>query len=138
MIDIDHFKAYNDHYGHPAGDVCLREVAQALQGALRRSGDMLTRYGGEEFALLLPDTGLAGTQMVAERLRRAVLDLSLPHQAHPLGQVTISLGAASLHGVTGSELVQAADGALYAAKRAGRNRVALHDEAGTPQVLVAQ
>jgi diguanylate cyclase (GGDEF)-like protein len=136
MIDVDHFKAYNDHYGHAAGDDCLRAVARAIrQQTPKRAGDLAARYGGEEMAVLLPNTDAAGTEAVAERMRAAVAALQLPHAGSPLGIVTISGGAASLVPRRGVDhatmLVEQADGALYAAKGAGRNRVRRHDAEGT-------
>ncbi|MGV0758702.1 diguanylate cyclase [Tistrella mobilis] len=130
MADIDRFKSYNDRYGHPAGDDCLRMVAQAASVALGRGEDELCRYGGEEFVAILPGTDLAGAAGVAERMRRAVAALTIAHQDVPSGHVTISLGVASLpvadHGSHRDRdaLISAADAALYAAKAAGRDRVA--------------
>jgi diguanylate cyclase (GGDEF)-like protein len=125
--DIDHFKEYNDHYGHPAGDVCLVEVAQAMYRALSRPGDVAARIGGEEFAFLLPQTGLSGALLVAEQIRERVLALNLPHEASPVtGQVTVSFGVASseLASVSSAaDLIHASDVALYEAKRSGRNRI---------------
>ena len=128
MVDVDHFKAYNDAYGHQRGDECLRSVAQALQRGLHRPGDTCARYGGEEFGVILPATEAAGAQVVAEGLRRAVEELALPHAAGERGLLTISVGAAAV--VPGDDLdvaalLAAADAALYAAKRAGRNRALL-------------
>jgi diguanylate cyclase (GGDEF)-like protein len=126
MIDIDHFKQFNDIYGHHAGDRCLQAVATALQAKMQRGQDHLSRFGGEEFALLLPHTDLQGAIHIAENLRLAVLDLAIPHRAGADGQVTISLGCAALKPVNGEEesrLLEAADAALYQAKSAGRNRV---------------
>ncbi len=126
MVDIDHFKAYNDHYGHQQGDTCLREVAQALQAHLRRPSDFLARYGGEEFAVVLLETDLAAARAVAEVMHRAVLERQLPHAASPIVPVvTVSVGvaAAPAHRITFPELMHAADQALYRAKAAGRNRV---------------
>ena len=127
MIDIDAFKQYNDHYGHLAGDDCLREVARALQRALKRPGDMLARYGGEEFVVILPSTPLSGGLVTATQLLDAVRTLQLPHEKSPVAaHVTISIGVAAA--VPGPEtsparLVAAADEMLYRAKREGRNRV---------------
>ncbi|TVR85463.1 MAG: PleD family two-component system response regulator [Spirochaetaceae bacterium] len=129
MMDIDHFKEYNDNYGHGAGDKCLQKVAHALTDTLSRPGDTLCRYGGEEFVVLLPDSDATGARVVAERLREAVEALSLTHEysaASPV--VTLSLGVASVEPAGqqkgGAEsLLKRADEALYAAKRAGRNRV---------------
>ncbi|HXF08023.1 MAG TPA: GGDEF domain-containing protein [Candidatus Acidoferrales bacterium] len=127
LLDIDHFKQYNDRYGHLAGDACLKQVAATIAGAIRRSGDMVARYGGEEFAIILPATPLAGAFGVAERIRSMIWDLGLPHEGSPFGRVTVSIGVADSQGQAcqaESELLRLADGALYAAKRAGRNRVA--------------
>lgn len=127
VCDIDHFKAYNDHYGHARGDQCLRDVAQAMQSVVTRSGDVLARIGGEEFTVLLPNTGEVDARQVAERLRVAVSDLQLAHVASKTGShVTISVGLAQLdlEGVTDFEaLFDAADQALYRAKEKGRDRV---------------
>ncbi len=124
--DIDHFKEYNDHYGHPAGDLCLVEVAQAMYHALSRPGDVAARIGGEEFAFLLPQTDLNGAVSVAEQLRECVLALNLPHEASPVGtQVTLSFGVSSseLASVSSpAELIRTSDVALYEAKRCGRNQ----------------
>ena len=128
MIDIDHFKAYNDRWGHQRGDDCLRAVASALADALPRSGDTVSRYGGEEFAVILPLTDLAGARKVAESLRATVEALRLPGAVAATGQwVTISCGAASVlptPDVEMHDLTQHADEALYLAKSSGRNRVA--------------
>jgi diguanylate cyclase (GGDEF)-like protein/PAS domain S-box-containing protein len=128
VIDVDHFKAYNDSYGHPAGDRCLQAVARAISGALRRAGDLAARWGGEEFVVLLPATGGSNAERVAETIRAAVRGLDLPHRAGIEGRVTVSVGAASRGRVTaddGPDLIAAADAALYAAKQSGRNRVVL-------------
>ena len=126
MLDIDFFKLYNDTYGHPAGDECLRRVALAVNDALRRPGDFVARYGGEEFVCVLPRTDSTGAMEVAEILRTRVSDLNIAHSSSPvLDCVTISLGLATVApGANASiqGLIAAADGALYAAKRAGRNR----------------
>jgi len=125
--DIDHFKAYNDHYGHLAGDRCLARVAQSMADALQRPGDVAARIGGEEFAFVLPDTTLLGAEHVAEEIRAKVLELNLPHEASPVaGQVTVSLGVASSEQPrirAPEDLVRASDAALYEAKRRGRNQV---------------
>ncbi|EFL51092.1 response regulator receiver modulated diguanylate cyclase [Solidesulfovibrio fructosivorans JJ]] len=127
MADIDDFKAYNDAYGHMAGDECLRAVAGALSGALRRPGDLVARFGGEEFAVVLEHTELPGALHLAEAMRAAVIDLDLGHEDSRAAQVvTVSLGAATLTpkaGMTPETLIGAADRMLYAAKQAGRNRV---------------
>jgi diguanylate cyclase (GGDEF)-like protein/PAS domain S-box-containing protein len=127
MIDVDNFKAFNDHYGHPAGDVCLRSVSRAISGVLGRPNDCLARYGGEEFVVLLPDTDEKGALACAERIRRAVKSLRLEHAGTAANCVTISAGAASTipgkSAATRDCLVQSADRALYMAKRAGRDTV---------------
>ncbi|HVT69452.1 MAG TPA: diguanylate cyclase, partial [Trebonia sp.] len=125
MVDVDHFKRYNDRYGHPAGDTCLRLVAAALNAG-RRAGDTACRYGGEEFALILPDTDQAGALRLAERLRAAVAELIIDTPRDGPSRITISAGlAAHLPGsaATAADVVAAADRELYAAKRAGRNTV---------------
>lgn len=126
LCDVDHFKLFNDHFGHPAGDGCLKRVADALAGQLKRPADVAARYGGEEFALLLPDTDLAGALRLAEGCRAALEALALPHPNAPACIVTMSIGAAcATPGDDNSieSLIAAADAALYSAKRAGRNRV---------------
>ncbi len=125
MIDIDHFKHLNDIAGHRAGDEILKRVASVMRGMVRRV-DILARYGGEEFMLVLPQVGKAEAAEVAEKLRRAVAEAPLPHrEAQPEGKVTISLGIANLpaDATVLENLVDSADAALYASKRAGRNRV---------------
>lgn len=126
MADIDHFKAYNDALGHQAGDQALVRVARALDEAVQRQGDIVTRYGGEEFAMLLPNTDLAGAAALAEAMRRRVAGLGINHPTAESGRLTISLGVAAgapLEVGLPSSLVNAADQALYRAKQAGRNRV---------------
>ncbi|WDM77384.1 diguanylate cyclase [Xanthomonas cucurbitae] len=127
MIDVDHFKLYNDTYGHVNGDACLRLIAAAIAGCTRRSEEVAARYGGEEFAVILPHTDTAGALRVAESLRAAVADLGLMHLASPTSpHVTVSVGAASCDTpqkpATPQTLVHDADVALYRAKQAGRNR----------------
>ncbi|MBV8850519.1 MAG: diguanylate cyclase [Methylobacteriaceae bacterium] len=130
LIDIDHFKKFNDEYGHPAGDDCLRLVASAISVTLQRPGDIAARFGGEEFALLLPDTDTKGAKIIAERVRDAVMAIAIPHAGNsPQQVVTISLGIATMRssGLSKEQpdakiLVNAADSALYEAKRLGRNR----------------
>lgn len=127
MIDVDHFKHYNDHYGHGAGDECLRQVAMALCAAQLRPGDFVARYGGEEFAVILPGCHSAGARVIGERIRLIVEALTLPHVASPSGPcVSISLGCATAKPAAGgnaSDLFMRADSALYEAKQAGRNHV---------------
>jgi diguanylate cyclase (GGDEF)-like protein len=131
MIDVDHFKLFNDRYGHVQGDACLRRVGKLLMNLACRPGDLPARYGGEEFAVLLPGASLAGARIVAERLRHAVEELCIAHADSPLGQVTVSIGAASLVpslGDSAKGLIEAADEGLYAAKRGGRNAVVAHSD----------
>lgn len=126
MLDVDHFKRFNDTYGHELGDRVLRRVGDALNGAARRS-DLAARFGGEEFCVLLPNTDVPGAELVAERLRTAIERTFLVHEGERL-QVTASFGIAVRAGTAqegASALIQRADAALYAAKRGGRNRVAL-------------
>ncbi|EXG82986.1 diguanylate cyclase [Cryptosporangium arvum] len=125
MLDIDFFKLYNDHYGHPAGDECLRTIADTL-GLQVRQSDVVARYGGEEFAVVMPDTDVKGAHAVAFRMAGAVAELRLPHERTERGHVTVSIGVASATvavGGTPSTLIDAADAKLYEAKRAGRDRV---------------
>lgn len=128
MLDIDHFKPFNDHYGHQAGDDCLRRIGQLLKGFAQRAGDMAARYGGEEFALILANTQAPQAAQIAEEVCAAILGLSIPHAFSAFDQrLTVSLGVAVAHPGNGeppSSLIAAADHALYAAKTAGRNRVA--------------
>jgi diguanylate cyclase (GGDEF)-like protein/PAS domain S-box-containing protein len=125
MVDVDAYKSYNDHYGHQRGDDCLRTIAQTIASSAMRPADVVARYGGEEFALILKDSDEEGALVVAERIRRAVENLRIPHLACSIGVVTVSLGVAVQRpgeGDDGSGVVAAADRALYAAKRQGRNR----------------
>ncbi len=129
LIDVDHFKRYNDHHGHQAGDDCLRAIAGALVEAAWRPADLVARYGGEEFAAILPETPLEGTQAVAERLEAQVRQMALPHGAPAAGPfVTVSLGVAVARGRDGlsiAELLAIADRELYRAKAAGRGRACI-------------
>lgn len=135
MLDIDYFKQFNDIYGHPEGDRCLKQVSETLSRAIARAGDLVARYGGEEFSILLPNTELGTAEMLAQRVCIAIENLGLPHSGSPLGKVTASVGVASLMPATGiahqmthqDDLVQAADRALYIAKRNGRNQVCATD-----------
>ncbi|MGK9174389.1 diguanylate cyclase [Yokenella regensburgei] len=126
LIDVDHFKRYNDRYGHQQGDLCLKQVAAAMRNALPRQSDLLFRYGGEEFCALLPEMRSADAVEVAEKLRASVQNLALPHANAPAGIVSVSIGVASHNQRSQKEygqLIQAADDALYEAKHAGRNIV---------------
>jgi diguanylate cyclase (GGDEF)-like protein len=130
MLDVDHFKHYNDCLGHLAGDSCLKALAETLERMERRAGRMVARYGGEEFVVLLPDTDLRGAQEAARRIQREIWALALPHPDMPRdtagGIVTVSLGVASLVPAEDNSpecLVREADAALYKAKNAGRNRI---------------
>jgi diguanylate cyclase (GGDEF)-like protein/PAS domain S-box-containing protein len=135
MIDLDHFKAYNDAYGHPAGDACLRVVTRIMAAEAQRATDVTARYGGEEFAMLLPNTDAAGCARIGERIRRAILEAGIPHALNlPSALVTASLGGAicqpaSERSAASASLVEAADRALYAAKDGGRNRLVMAAQA---------
>jgi len=128
MLDIDHFKQYNDRYGHLAGDDCLKRVAVMLEATLARPGDFLARYGGEEFVCVLPETNEEGALVTAERLRGAVTALRIPHETSPVAPwVTVSLGVAAVgptKRMKPEELLKQADDLLYCAKNEGRDRVA--------------
>ncbi|MFQ5344455.1 MAG: diguanylate cyclase, partial [Mariprofundus sp.] len=131
MLDVDHFKQFNDHYGHQDGDGCLVQVAAALQGTKCRAGDIVARYGGEEFIGIFTDTEIAGAMTVAEKIRLAVTKLNIPHhQSQTADYVTVSVGVASAipsDDTAREALIKAADTALYRAKETGRNRVAASD-----------
>lgn len=127
MIDLDHFKDFNDRYGHDSGDRCLKTVAETLRAYVRRPQDLAGRFGGEEFAILLPHTPLDDAIDFAERVREAIFNLEIHHDRSPHLRVTVSIGCSAAIPVNGSrsiELLRAADEALYQAKNAGRNQVA--------------
>jgi diguanylate cyclase (GGDEF)-like protein/PAS domain S-box-containing protein len=128
MLDLDHFKQFNDTYGHDAGDIVLRETAAFLSKSVRAE-DIVCRFGGEEFVVILPIADLKATQARAERIHSRLRELSVMHQGQPLGTITASVGVAELpqHGTSSKELLEAADAALYRAKRAGRDRVIVAD-----------
>jgi len=132
LIDVDHFKGYNDRYGHVAGDKALREVARTIQSFARRAPDVVARYGGEEFAAVLYDTAPSQARGIAEQMRRAVAALAIEHRDSGVGTaVTISIGIAAIHPQVDRDsrgAVQLADEALYQAKQSGRNRVELLDD----------
>jgi len=138
MIDVDFFKRYNDCYGHLAGDDCLRAVASGARLSLTRSLDTIVRYGGEEFAVILPETTARGAEVVAERIRHRVAWLELPHSGSPVAPiVTVSVGVTSLaprSGETIAEVIARADAALYRAKALGRNRVMVVERPEIPEV----
>jgi diguanylate cyclase (GGDEF)-like protein len=131
LLDVDRFKAFNDHYGHQVGDDCLRTIAAAVHASVRRPRDFVARYGGEEIAVILPETDAAGALTVAEFVRQAIEDLEIPHAGNPEGNqfVTVSIGVttavSSLAGTIKMPkgLLLTADSALYKAKTNGRNRV---------------
>jgi diguanylate cyclase (GGDEF)-like protein len=124
MIDLDHFKSFNDSYGHDAGDAVLREIAMSLTRGIRAE-DFVCRFGGEEFVVILPTADLAASRVRAERLRSKTKELTILHQGKSMGMITISVGVAAFpeHGTSPKELMAAADAALYQAKRGGRDQV---------------
>jgi diguanylate cyclase (GGDEF)-like protein len=132
LLDVDHFKRFNDTYGHQAGDDCLRAIADAISRTVKRPEDMVSRYGGEEFAVLLPATPMAGAEVLGQRLCSAIAELNIPHSTNHCGGcvVTISCGVATANGrrknpdCMAEALLVAADCALYKAKHQGRNCVA--------------
>lgn len=127
LADIDDFKAYNDHYGHQAGDDCLVQVADILKQCVHRSGDMVARYGGEEFVFVLPSTDTAGAAKLSQRIVQAIYEANIPHEASASTRVTISIGysvamQSSDLNKDGTDIISAADKALYSAKDKGRNQ----------------
>lgn len=132
MVDVDHFKLYNDSYGHPAGDACLANVAAVLASIAQRPGDVAARYGGEEFSLLLPDTGTTGAAEVAQRLLTGIDKLAMAHnRSTTAAHVTASIGIAIItpdEHISLQALIDSADAALYKAKHEGRHRFKLADE----------
>jgi diguanylate cyclase (GGDEF)-like protein len=140
MIDVDHFKLYNDHYGHPAGDLCLKKIAQVIGQCLRRPFDLLGRYGGEEFIVLLPDTDSAGALGVAQTINRELEAVAIRHEVSPTHHtVTVSIGGVTstrTNNNTLEDLIKHADRALYKAKLSGRNRALLDDIAIHKTVLI--
>jgi diguanylate cyclase (GGDEF)-like protein/PAS domain S-box-containing protein len=137
MIDVDHFKGFNDLYGHIAGDECLRVIAHAIQEVIHRMTDLFARYGGEEFVAVLPNTDSRGAQIVAEQIRSAVERIGLPHAGSPHGVVTVSIGCATQKlspETIGNPLLLAADAALYQAKSADRNCIEIGEEISTQQL----
>ncbi|MBZ0069356.1 MAG: GGDEF domain-containing protein [Thiobacillus sp.] len=133
MIDVDHFKRYNDYYGHVGGDDCLRAVAEILRQVVQRSTDLPARYGGEEFVVLLPNTPLPSAIALAEEILAIFQQRNLPHAATSLGRISVSIGVTTCNtaeACSPSGLVESADSALYEAKHAGRNRLAVAGEHG--------
>ncbi|MEO4048288.1 PleD family two-component system response regulator [Pseudomonas sp. CAU 1711] len=130
MIDVDHFKKYNDHYGHLQGDQCLQQVAQALASVLHRPYDLLARFGGEEFAGLLPDTDESGALQLAQRMQAAIAELELEHAASDVSdRLTLSIGLATMRPTplgSADQHLSYADEQLYRAKHEGRNRICAH------------
>ena len=125
MLDVDHFKRYNDTLGHPAGDVCLRRLAQTVESRVHRTNDRVARVGGEEFAVVLPETDENGARKVAQDILDTVSSLGMAHPGSPLGRVSVSIGLATVRptkGDSSASLIQQVDQALYASKQSGRNR----------------
>lgn len=141
MLDIDQFKLYNDEYGHQAGDVCLIQVAAAMRRAAARAGDVVSRFGGEEFAILLPENSLTGAETVARKVLEEIITLQIEHNRSTVSQrLTVSMGVASMtaNAQTLPEmLVKAADRALYQAKKGGRNRFVASAPAPAPELAAA-
>lgn len=141
LLDVDRFKLFNDTYGHPQGDTCLRKVAGAVAASVRRPGDLVARYGGEEIAVILPNTSSEGAEILAQEIRSSVEAIRLSHVANlPFSVVTVSIGSASVEpavaiDVLPEALLAAADEALYRAKRGGRNRVVCSHSVPPPATL---
>uniref|UniRef100_A0A7V4XQK6 diguanylate cyclase n=1 Tax=Acidobacterium capsulatum TaxID=33075 RepID=A0A7V4XQK6_9BACT len=137
LIDVDWFKNYNDIYGHLEGDVCLRSIATWISVCIHRSTDLVARFGGEEFAVILPDTDETGAAALGERIREEIEARKVMHRGNEFGHITISAGCASLmpmRGTSGTMLIDAADKALYRAKSSGRNRVVRATEEQEPRI----
>jgi diguanylate cyclase (GGDEF)-like protein/PAS domain S-box-containing protein len=133
LIDVDLFKPYNDTYGHLRGDSCLKQIAESTTDVVTRPGDLVARFGGEEFAIVLPNTDLPGAMQVAHAVGEALRHRNLRHEASPYGLVTFSAGCATMMpqpGMHASDLIERSDAAMYEAKRAGRNRVCTYSEQG--------
>jgi diguanylate cyclase (GGDEF)-like protein len=142
LLDIDFFKQFNDRYGHSAGDDCLVSVARVLSACMKRDSDLVSRYGGEEFALVLPETDYSGARNVAAEIQSGLRGLAIEHKSSPTApQVTVSIGIASAIPAekdTHMELLEAADKQLYAAKEAGRNQVLGQEGLGQDESLVSR
>ena len=141
LIDIDHFKLFNDHHGHMKGDAALRDIGAAVQGAIRRPGDCVSRYGGEEFVVILPDTNLRGAEHVCDNIQQAIAKLAIAHETSPFKRLTVSIGIAGASAIpsdrdwTGirDSLLRSADEALYRVKDSGRNGVAVWRDDAAPE-----
>lgn len=142
MIDVDHFKLYNDHYGHPSGDTCLKRITQAIRDCLNRPFDLLGRYGGEEFIVLLPETDSLGALKVADAINAQMKKIGLRHEVSPTCEhVTVSIGGASCartFAYSLEDLIKRADRALYKAKHSGRNRSIVDDIAIHKTILLVE
>jgi diguanylate cyclase (GGDEF)-like protein len=138
MLDLDHFKAFNDTYGHNAGDAVLRETASFVAGSVRAE-DTVCRFGGEEFVVILPTANLDGAQVRAESIRSKLRELTVLHQGQSLGMITASIGVCAfpVNGTSPRTLLAAADAALYRAKREGRDRVVVADQQALAESAVA-
>lgn len=136
MLDVDHFKKFNDTYGHAVGDLVLKLVADVIRKTIRQDIDIPARFGGEEMLVLMPDTGVDGAMVLAERVRAAIEEAGLPHTDGSILQVKVSVGVATApqHGKTTADLVEAADAALYYSKRNGRNQVTLFQPGMTADI----
>ncbi|MBN9003416.1 MAG: GGDEF domain-containing protein, partial [Rhizobiales bacterium] len=140
MVDVDHFKLYNDNYGHLEGDACLARLGETLAGIAARTTGFAARYGGEEFCVLLPDTDTARAMEIGEMIRDAVRGLAIPHCASASKNVTLSVGVAVTRPnptMRADDLIEAADAALYAAKAAGRDCVIPHGRHEPPAARVS-
>jgi diguanylate cyclase (GGDEF)-like protein len=137
ILDLDHFKKFNDTYGHEAGDTVLRETASFLGKSIRVE-DIACRFGGEEFVIILPTADLNSARVRAEKIRSKIRELAVLHQGQSLGMITVSIGVAALpeHGTDPKALLEAADAALYRAKREGRDRVAVAESAAQSEGVV--
>jgi diguanylate cyclase (GGDEF)-like protein len=140
LIDIDHFKAFNDTYGHLAGDDCIRQVAETIQNCTNRAGDIVARYGGEEFVVLLTNTPESGARHVAEQMRLAVMNRAIAHRESSASEyVTVSIGGATLSNTQSTDfthLLHAADQHLYRSKEGGRNQVTVRQFTPQPKLLL--
>lgn len=141
MCDVDYFKSYNDHYGHQAGDTCLRSVANCIRKRVRRPSDLIARYGGEEFAIVAPETDIKGALHIAEMIRHELLQIGIPHNHSSVAPcITMSCGVAAMFPSNSTKpqtLIQRADQALYRAKQKGRNCVISYHELAVHPISVA-